>query len=252
LNVGDGVGHFKPGDRVYTSASISGTYAEQALCDAGRVHPLPGNVSFEQGAAVGVPCAAAYRGLFQRADAKHGETVLVHGATGGVGGAAVQLARAAGMIVIGTAGTEAGMELVRSQGAHHLLLHSADGYLDELMKLTDGRGVDIILEMLANKNLGKDLTVLAKKGRVVVIGSRGTVEINPRDTMSRDADIRGMMLGLASEQERNAIYTSLTSSLEHGSLRPVIGQKFPLADAPRAHQEVMRPSGAHGKIVLIP
>ena len=138
-------------------------------------------------------------GLFQRAAAKPGETVLVHGASGGVGTAAVQLARAAGMIVIGTAGSEDGIKQVKEQGAQHGLNHSADGYLDELMKLTDGKGVDVIIELLANKNLGRDLTVLAKKGRVAVIGSRGAVEINPRDAMGREADIRGVTLVSTSE-----------------------------------------------------
>ena len=79
--------------------------------------------------------------------------------------------------------------------------HTATGYLDELMKLTGGRGYDLILEMLANKNLANDLGLLAKKGRVVVIGNRGTIEINPRDAMSREADIRGVTLFATTEQE---------------------------------------------------
>jgi NADPH2:quinone reductase len=107
--VGPDVNEFKPGDRVYTAGSISGTYAEFALCKKEQVHPLPAKVSFAQGAAMGTPYATAYRGLFQRACAKPGETVLVHGASGGVGTAAVQLARAHGLRVFGTA--EAMMEL---------------------------------------------------------------------------------------------------------------------------------------------
>ena len=98
--------------------------------------------------------------------------MLVHGASGGVGTAAVQLARAAGMTVIGTAGTAEGRELVAREGAHHVLDHGVSGYLDALMEHTDGKGVDVILEMLANVNLGKDLQVLSRCGRVVVIGSR--------------------------------------------------------------------------------
>ena len=252
LKVGTGIKHLAPGDRVYTSGSVSGTYAEQSLCEANRVHPLPSNSSFDAGAAMGVAYGTAYRGIFQRGDAKPGETVMIHGATGGVGTAAVQLARAARMTVIGTAGSESGMHLVKEEGAHHVLNHNSEGYLDELMKLTGDRGADVILEMLANKNLAKDLTVLAKKGRVVVIGSRGPVEINPRDAMAREADIRGMMLWLISDGERQTIYGALGKGLENGSLRPVIGQRIPLAEAARAHVEVMKPSGAHGKIVLIP
>jgi NADPH2:quinone reductase len=252
MAVGSGVKGLKAGDRVYTSGPNSGTYAEQVLCGEAQVHRLPDTVSFEQGAAMGVPYGTAYRGLFQRAEAKPAETVLVHGASGGVGSAAVQLARAAGMTVFGTAGSERGLELAKKEGAHHVLNHASDGYLDELMTLTDGRGVDVIVELLANKNLGKDLMVLAKKGRVAVIGSRGPVEINPRDAMGREADIRGVTLMAVSEQEYKAMHAALVAGLEDGTLRPVIGQRIPLAEAPRAHVEIMKPSGAHGKIVLVP
>ena len=252
MAIGSGVKRVKAGDRVYTTLPNSGTYAEQVLCGEAQVHRLPDNVSFEQGAAIGVPYGTAYRGLFQRAEAQPAETVLVHGASGGVGSAAVQLARAPGMTVIGTAGSERGLELVKKEGAHHVLNHASDGYLDELMTLTDGRGVDVILEMLANKNLAKDLTVLAKKGRVAVIGSRGTIEIDPRNAMSREADIRGVTLMNTSEQEYKVMHAALVAGLENGTLRPVIGQRIPLAEAPGAHVEIMKPSGALGKIVLVP
>ena len=251
IKLGPEVKRLKAGDRVFFTATRTGAYAEQALCDEAKVHPLPKDVSFEQGAAMGVPYGTAYRGLFQRADAKPAETVLVHGASGGVGTAAVQLALAAGMTVIGTAGSDEGMMLAKQQGAHHVLNHSSAGYLDELKKLTDGRGVDVIVELLANKNLANDLNVLAKKGRVAVIGNRGTIEINPRDAMMREADIRGVTLVNTSEQEYREMYAALAAGLENGTLKPVIGQKIPLAEARRAHEEIMKPSGAHGKMVLI-
>ncbi|MBV9850915.1 MAG: NADPH:quinone reductase [Armatimonadetes bacterium] len=250
--VGDGVAHVRPGDRVYSAGSVSGTYAQKTLCQAAQVQPLPGHVTFEQGAALGVPYVTAYRGLFQRAGAIPGETVLVHGASGGVGLAAVQMAVAAGMTVIATGGTEEGRKLVSEQGAAHVLDHHAGGYLDQIKPLTGGRGVDVILEMLANVNLGKDLGLLAPQGRVIVIGSRGKVEIDPRDTMSRDADIRGMAGPNIGEAERRSIHAALIAGLKNGTLRPIVGRTMPLADAPRAHEEVMRPSGALGKIVLRP
>jgi NADPH:quinone reductase len=250
-SVGEGVTQVKAGDRVYTSGALTGTYAEQTLCLEAQVHRLPDSVSFERGAAMGVAYGTAYRGLFLRGEAKPGETVLVHGASGGVGTAAVQLARAAGMVVIGTAGSDQGLQLVKVQGAHHALNHSADGYLDELMKLTGGRGVDVILEMLANKNLARDLTTLAKNGRVVVIGNRGTIEINPRDLMGREADIRGVTLWATTDSEFKEIHAALVAGLENGTLQPVIAQMIPLAEAARAHIEVMKPSGAQGKIVLV-
>ena len=216
-----------------------------------QVHPLPANVSFAQGAAMGTPYATAYRGLLQRADAKPGETVLVHGASGGVGTAAVQLARARGLRVFGTAGSDEGLKLAREQGAHEVFDHRAPDHFEQIMKATGGRGVDVIVEMLANVNLGKDLTILAKGGRVVIIGSRGRVEIDPRDTMQRDADVRGMVLPNTPPAEMASIHAALVAGLENGTLRPVIGKEFPLAEAAEAHRAVME-SGALGKIVLVP
>lgn len=250
--VGAGVTSVKPGDRVYINAAVNGAYAEKALCGEASVHRLPPNISFEQGAALGVPYATAYRALWYRARAQPGETVLIHGATGGVGVAAVQIARAIGLTVIGTGGTDRGRDMILKEGAHHALDHTAGDYLDQLKSLTHGKGVDLILEMLANVNLAKDLTVLAKHGRVVVIGNRGTVEINPRETMARDADIRGMTLFNATETELRGIHSALVAGLENGTLRPIVGKNLPLADAATAHEEVMKPSGAFGKLVLVP
>jgi len=247
--VGEGVSKFQPGDRVYTAGSISGTYAEYALCDPVQLHPLPANASFAQGAAMGTPYATAFRSLFQRAQAKPGETLLVHGASGGVGTAAVQLARACGLRVLGTAGTERGRDLVRDQGADEVFDHHASDYLAAIMKVTAGRGVDIILEMAAHLNLGKDLAILAPRGRVVVIGNRGRVEIDARETMSRDADIRGMVLPNTPADELASIHVALVSGLADGSLHPVIGRELALAEAPEAHRVVLEP-GAFGKIVL--
>ena len=248
--VGAGVNEFKAGDRVYTAGSLSGTYAEFALCKKEQVHPLPANVSFAHGAAMGTPYATAYRGLLQRADAKPGEMVLVHGATGGVGTAAMQLARAHGLRVFGTAGSGEGYKLAREQGAHEVFDHRTADHFEQIMKATGGRGVDVILEMLANVNLGKDLTILAKNGRVVIIGSRGPVEINPRDTMQREADVRGMILPNTPPAEMASIHAAIVAGLENGTLRPVIGKQFPLAEAAQAHRTVMEP-GAFGKIVLV-
>lgn len=250
-SIGEGVRRVKTGDRVYVAGSISGTYAQQALCRESQVHLLPANVTFQQGAAIGVPYGTAYRALFQKARVLPGETVLVHGASGGVGTAAVQLARAHGMTVIGTAGTDKGRALVRESGAHHVLDHSKPGLGDQLMKLTEGRGVNVVLEMLANKNLANDLLFLSRHGRIVVIGNRGTIEINPRDAMARDATIIGMILFNTTEQELAGIHAALGSALESGVARPVIGQELPLAEAARAHEAVLQP-GSYGKIVLIP
>lgn len=249
--VGEGVSTFRAGERLYVGGAITGTYAEFAVCDAARVYRLPENISFTQGAGLHVPYATAHRALFHRAQARAGETVLIHGASGGVGLAAAQFARAAGLTVIGTAGTDEGLRLALEQGAHHVLNHRAEGYLDEALKLTGGRGVDIILEMLSNVNLGKDLPVLAPNGRVIVIGSRGKVEITPRDLMSRDADVRGMTLFNCTTAELVGIHAAISAGLVNGTLRPIVGKQFPLADAAQAHMAVLEP-GAYGKIILVP
>lgn len=249
--VGEGVDSVKVQERVYVGGTLSGAYAEQALCNASQVHRLSERVSFAQGAGVNVPYATAYRALYNRAHGQPGETVLVHGASGGVGIAAVQMARAGGLTVIGTAGTEKGLELVLEQGAHHVVDHRKEGCAEEIMALTNGRGVDVILEMLANVNLAKDLTLLALRGRVAVIGNRGSIEINPRATMQRDLSILGLTLLNATKEELVGIHAALIAGLESGALNPVVGREMPLADAPRAHRAVMEP-GAYGKIILIP
>lgn len=249
--VGAGVTKVKPGDRVYTGGSLSGTYAELALCPEAAVHPLPDPASFAQGAALGVPYATAVRALFQLGKAKAGETVLVHGASGGVGLAAVQLAKAAGLTVLGTAGTLEGEALVTGCGAAYALDHGAAGYLDRIMELTGGKGVHLIMEMAAHLNLGKDLTVLAPQGRVIIVGSRGPVEVNPRDLMSREAFVQGVLLFATPAPEMAEIHARLRAGLSDGSLKPVIAKELPLAQAAQAHRDVMSP-GARGKIVLLP
>jgi NADPH2:quinone reductase len=250
-SIGPDVKNLSVNDKVYVAGSLSGTYAEQVLCNASQVHRLPEKVSFEQGAAVGVPYTTAYYALFYRGRAIPGETILIHGATGSVGSAAVQMARAHGLIVIGTGGTEKGRQLVKEEGAHHVLDHHAPDYLDALMKLTNAQGVNLILEMLANVNLGKDLKVLASRGRVVVVGNRGPVEIDPREMMKRNADIRGMSIMYLTDAERTEIHYALGAGLESAILKPIVGQKLPLVEAARAQEVVLEP-GASGKVVLIP
>lgn len=249
--VGPEIRHRKVGQRVYVARSLTGTYAGEVLCKEVQTYPLPDGITFAQGAAIGVPYGAAYRALFQRAGAQAGETILVHGASGGVGIAAVQIARAAGMWVIGTAGSAEGRALVLAQGAHHVLDHHAANYLEELPEKTCGRGLDVILEMLANVNLNKDLLALATGGRVVVIGCRGTVEIDPRIAMGCEASILGMTLFNASDRELLSMHAAFAAGLENGTLRPVVSRELPLAEAATAHHAVME-SSTLGKIVLIP
>ena len=253
-SVGSGVTRFAEGDRVYLSGTapvpMTGTYADRALCTAANVHPLPARLSFAQGAAVNVAYATAYRSIVDRARTRPGETMLVHGGSGGVGLAAIQIGRAMGLTVLATAGTARGLALVVEQGAHEAFDHGAPDYLSRIMAATAGRGVDVIIEMLANVNLDKDLGLLARNGRVVVVGNRGRVEIDARQTMGRDAAILGMTLMNATSEDRVRIHAALDAGLANGTLTPIVGREFPLAEAAAAHAAVMEP-GAHGKIVLV-
>jgi NADPH2:quinone reductase len=254
-SVGPDCAGFAPGDRVYLSGTAlgpyAGTYAERAVCNPANMHRLPANVTFEQGAAVSVPYATAYRALVDRAGAQAGEILLVHGGSGGVGIATIQFARAWGLRVFATAGTERGLALVREMGADHAFDHTQAGYLEHIREATGGTGVNLVIEMLANVNLDKDLGLLAPKGRVVVVGNRGRVEIDARQTMGRDSAVLGMSLMNASPQDLTRIHAALVAALESGVASPLVGQRFALADAPKAHEAVMTP-GAYGKIVLVP
>jgi NADPH:quinone reductase len=255
-SVGSGVTAFAPGDRVYISGvgntvAGAGTYAERAVCTPGQLHRLPAHSSFGQGAALGVPYCTAYRALFHRAQARPGETVLVHGATGGVGIAAVELAHARGLTVIGSGGTDTGLAAAREHGADVVVNHRQPAYTDAIMQATGGRGVNLIVEMAAHLNLDRDFGLLAKFGRVVVVGNRGRVEIDARQAMGRDASILGMTLFNVTEPEMAEIHAALIAGLENRTLNPVVGRELPLADAARAHEAVLEP-GALGKIVITP
>nr|WP_301289112.1 NADPH:quinone reductase [Natronocella acetinitrilica] len=249
--VGEGVDRVAVGDRVYVAGTLSGAYAEMTLADQSKVHPLPDSISFQQGAGIGVPYTTAYHALFQRGHGIAGETVLIHGATGGVGIAALQLAKAAGLTVIATGGTEAGRALLADQGADVVLDHRDPKHMDAALAATGGRGVDVILEMVADANLGVDLPALAHGGRVVVIGSRGDVEINARNLMQRRAQVLGAALALVTPEEYRSAHAAIGAGLRNGSLKPVIARELKLEQAAEAHVSVMEP-GARGKIVLVP
>ncbi|XP_072015895.1 quinone oxidoreductase-like isoform X3 [Amphiura filiformis] len=243
---------FRPGDRVYANGSLTGTYAEYTLCSEDSVFGLPDQLDFKGGAGIGIPYFTAYRALMQRAKARPGQTVLIHGASGSVGMATVQFARAYGMTVLGTAGTEDGMRLVREFGAHFVFNHRCEDYCDEILTATEGDGVDVIIEMLANVNLQRDLELLSMGGTVAVVGNRGTIEINPRLLMPKESSIVGVMLQKSTKKERREIATSIRAGIEAGWIRPHIGMEFPLEGAAFAHEELMTQNGKQGRIILVP
>ncbi|MSO56567.1 MAG: NADPH:quinone reductase [Acidobacteria bacterium] len=243
------------GDRVYIAGTVSGrasgSYAQMAVCTPDQVHHLPADISFAEGAGVNIPYVTAWRALFDKGRARPGETVLVHGASGAVGVAAVQIARAGGLRVLGTAGTDRGRALAKEQGAHEIFDHTSADYQKQIMATTGGRGVDLVVEMLANVNLIRDLEMIAMRGRVVIVGNRGALEINPRSIMSKDAVVTGFTNWNATTKELAIAHAAIIAGMEKCGYKPQVGQEMPLADAPRAHEAVMKP-GAYGKIVLIP
>ncbi|MCF6178210.1 MAG: NADPH:quinone reductase [Geopsychrobacter sp.] len=234
---------FTVGDRVWLSGSLTGTAAEFALCSPDQVHPLSDDISFAIGASLGIPAAAAWRALFIRGCAKPGETVLIHGASGVAGQATVQLARAAGLRVLGTAGNRAGKQVVLDAGAHDVYLHGDEGLSREK--------IDLIIEMLANHNLETDLQLLAPGGRVVIVGSRGRIEIDPRLTMGKEIDVRGMSLFAATAQEKEMTFAAIGAALEVGVLCPRIAAERPLSEAAQTHEMVLKDL-VQGKILLRP
>lgn len=251
--VGDDVTDFKPGDRVYVAGfmakSNSGTYAEKAAVSVDGVQHLPDNVSFAQGAALGIPATAAYRAIHIRGEVKEGETVLIHGASGGVGLLALQMAKAAGARVIGTASSEEGRELIKEYGADHAMEHLSADNRDQLLELTGGKGPDVIIEFLANVNLATDMEVIAKYGRIVVVGNRGSIEVNPRLLMGKDSDIRGLGVPNYTPEEYQAALNRINLILAEGKLIPVVGQSFRLEDAREAHRVIMDQK-TRGKLVF--
>lgn len=250
IGCGEGVETWQVGDRVYSAATRSGAYAEYAVCSASQIFRLPENVTFQQGAAIGIPAATAWRGLFLRGGGQPGERVLIHGGSGSVGQAAIQLAWAAGMDVYATAGSNEGLALLRRLGARAAFDHRRQDYGTEIRQAVP-TGFDLILEMLANVNLDKDLDLLAARGRVVIIGSRGRIEIDPRATMGKETDIRGLSLFSATPEESVRTHAALVEALEKGSLIPFVSREMPLDEASEAHRQVMQ-NGNCGKIILIP
>lgn len=252
-SVGAGVTRLKQGDRVFLASLLAakktGTYAEYTVCSADAAQLLPDGVSFAQGAAVGVPGLTAYRALFQRGNLKAGETVLIHGASGGVGTIAAQLARAHGAYVIGTAGNQEGLALLQDAGVHAAFSHADPDHCNQILAHTGGAGVNVIVEMLANVNLENDAAILAMGGRIVVVGNRGSINFTPRLLMAKESAVLGMALWNISPADYGACLAGVASALESGAVRPVVGKEYALADAAQAQIDILG-SSARGKMVL--
>ncbi len=230
--IGEEVTNVRVGDRVFIASLMgsksTGTFAKKVVCDASLVHPLPSHVSFEQGAALGVPALTAYRALFQRACLKPGQTVFIHGASGGVGLQVVQMAKSHGAKVIGTQASQRGKKMVRQAGADYVIDHVTEATVEDVLALMDGNGPDVIIEFLANKNLETDLKLIAPFGKIVIVGNRGSIDINPRLAMQKECDILATALWNAPKDEYEQSIHGVIGMLTSGALRPIIGTTLPL------------------------
>lgn len=250
--VGKNVTAVKQGDRVYgsTTKEMNNAYAEYVAVKENFVHPLPDMLSFSQGAAIPVPYFTAYRALFHLVKAQPGETLFVHGASGGVGVASVQLARWMGLRVIGTAGTPAGEKLVKNAGAHDVFNHREEGYINKVKEVIGKDGADIVIENVANKNLKKDLDIVGASGRIAVSGGIGEITINPLDLLEKEIAIIGVLFFQMSSQQLFQTRSAVQAGIEAGWIRPQIWKELPLEEASTAHDLLASGSGAQGKIIL--
>jgi NADPH:quinone reductase len=247
--VGSDVHHLKVGDRVFAGSVIQRSYAEFMLCHSSFVYPLPENLSFIQGAALYIPYFTAYRALVRHGNLQKGETVVIHGATGGVGIAAVQIAKALGANIIATGGTDYGRDLLKNIGATHVIDHRNPDHYDKIMKLTNMKGTDVLLE-IASGFFRADMDIMAPFGRIVSIVG-GTFELPVHELMHKDISITGMDVFNTPDDEKKEIAAWLTGQLTQGSFSPIIREVFPLHEAARAHEFLAKP-GAAGKLILIP
>lgn len=251
--VGENVKNFKVGQRVFMCKRKFdgyGTYAEYCLVDEEDLFPLDTKTTFAQGAALGVPYFTAFRALVLKGKCQARETVLIHGASGAVGLASIQIAKKWGLQVIGTAGTPCGLKLIKDVGADFVLCHREKNYLDKVMDITNNLGVNIVIEMLANVNMQKDLEILAPNGRLAIVGSRGVTKIDPRNILGAELQVFGVALLTSSPEEWKETSQSILQGIDEGWVNPVIHKTYSLHDASQAHKDIIHSEGAQGKLVI--
>jgi NADPH2:quinone reductase len=246
----DGSG-LQPGRRVAAFLGFGG-FAEVAAADPGFVFPLPDRVSFEQGAALPMNYLTMHFALARRGRLQAGETVLVHGAAGGLGTAGIQLAKAYGARVLAVVSSEAKGEAARAAGADEIVL--ADGFRERVKELTDGRGVDVVADPVGGDRFTDSLRSLAREGRLLVLGFTGgeipTVKVNR--LLLNNVSVVGVGWGAFWSGEPGYVqeqWRDLQPLLERGALDPVLGSVHDLADAAAAVTELDE-RRATGKVLL--
>src|SRR3989475_2870160 len=252
--VGDGVTNLRPGMRA--AAFTSRAYAEYCVSPAFMVIPLPDSVGFVDGAALLIQVLTAYHLLHTVDSTGPGRSVLVHSAAGGVGLAAWQLAKAAGARVFGTVSSDDKIELAKSTGADAIINYSRDKFADEVLQLTDGRGVDLILDAVGKPTFEEGLRCLAPFGHLVLYGRAGgpTDPLNLTTLSPKSLKVSAFALPLVTRNfpdKTRASAERCFALMREGKLRLHIGKTFPLAQAADAHR-YLESRQSTGKLILIP
>lgn len=252
---GDGVEGWRVGDRA-CALLASGGYAEYCVAEAALCLPVPAPLSLVEAAGVPETFFTVYDNVFTRGRLRAGETLLVHGGSSGIGSTAIQLAKAAGAHVFATAGSAEKCAFCRSLGADLAIDYRQEDFVEEVRRHTDGRGVDVILDMVGGAYIGRNVSLLAVEGRLVQIAflKGAKAELDLRPVMMRRLTITGSTLRPRSVALKAEIAEALRDKvwplLESGAVKPVIHATFPLARAREAH-ELMESSAHQGKILLV-
>ncbi len=251
---GANVSRWKTGDKVMALCH-GGGYAEYCRVDEGHCLPVPVNLSMVEAAAVPETYFTVWYNVFMRAGLIAGETILVHGGSSGIGTTTIQLAKAIGASVITTAGTDAKCDFCTDLGADHAINYKDNDWEQSVGELTDGKGVDVVLDMVAGPYMQKNINVLGRDGRYVIIAflQGPKAELNMRQVLGKRLTITGSTLRPQTTAEKAAFASDRASNvlplLDSGKVRPIIDSTFPLADAAKAHA-LMESSKHMGKIVL--
>ena len=252
--VGRNVTRFKPGDRVI-GALRGGAFAEKTVVDEHMAIPLPDRMSFEEGAAYSVAYGTSFHALKQGAGLKSGETVLVLGAAGGVGYAAVELAKALGAKVVAAASSDEKLRFAKQAGADHLVNYATGSLKDSVKALTDGKGVDVVYDPVGGDLAEQALRATGWHGRYLVIGfASGDIPHVPLNlALLKEASIVGVWYGPWAERHNNELrenVAELNAMVEAGTIRPRYSEAFPLDDFAKAFR-VITERRVLGKIVLV-
>jgi NADPH2:quinone reductase len=252
--LGDGVSEFKVGDAV-CALLAGGGYAEYCRVDAGQVLPIPGSLDMIEAASLPEAMFTVWSNVFGFGRLQPGETLLVHGGSSGIGVAAIQLAAVLGHTVFTTAGSDAKCRFCESLGARRAIDYKTEDFVAEIAKATDGRGVNVVLDMVGGSYVARNLQVLAPAGRLVMIATQGGAkgEIDVLRILQQRLVITGSTLRPRSAQFKRSIRDQLLQRvwplLTQGRIRPVVDSVFALAEAGKAHARME--GGEHkGKIIL--